>query len=168
MATRPPLPNDPEPKITFILGAEDRAGAEDLARYWDATVAGRPTDPRTLDLDLALVVHLLRHYHDVTQGHPDAPNLPLHAERCPSAPRRHRPPHPVTRVAIAWMGLLLLLFTINTFTSPRSWLLSTADDPDWIPWVSDGWLGPDALTARSLGTRPELFLSQIDKFADGA
>lgn len=43
----------------------------------------------------------------------------------------------------------LLLFTSNTLLSPWSRLLSSAPEPDWIPWVSEGWSGGNTLTANS-------------------
>ena len=170
MPSRPMPPDESEPKITVLFSAEERVAAENLARYWDATVSGRPSDDaRTLDPELALVVRLLRHYHDVTRGHPGAAATRSDAAtRRQSSPARNASTHPVMRAAIASVGLVLLLFTISAVTSPRSWLLSPAADPDWIPWVSDDWLGPDAVTSRSVGGGLVLPLSQTEGGVDGA
>jgi hypothetical protein len=150
MATRPP-PDGQEPKIIVLFDGEEQAGADALALYWDATVKGRPADPGALDQELIAVVQLLRHYHLVTRHRWDSPitrrSAPERACAYPFREARHRSSpaldatsRPLTRGAIAMVGLFVLIFTINTIVSPRSWLLSTAEDPDWIPWVSDDWL----------------------------
>ena len=52
---------------------------------------------------------------------------------------RHDPARPLTRAAVGLTAIFLVVFAVNTVTSPRSWL-SGASDPDWIPWVSDDWM----------------------------
>ena len=45
----------------------------------------------------------------------------------------------MTRASVALTAIFLMVFAVNTVTSPRSWLSATSD-PDWIPWVSDDWI----------------------------
>jgi ferric-dicitrate binding protein FerR (iron transport regulator) len=155
MTTRPHFDAD-DAKIVPLFTTEEPSESAALARYWDATVHGQPLDTEELDPELKTVVQLLRHYHAVTRHH-DA-NAPVHApsgelrspparaasppaEHAITGPRRQVPRHHAPLAALTMMGVLILIFVVNTVVSPRSWLLSRASDPDWIPWISDEWLG---------------------------
>jgi len=149
------------PRIVILTVGEDQAQATALARYWDATVRGQTTDPSALDPELTAVVALLRHYHAVTrppQAGPASPGA--------TAPRP-LPVRPTVRTARAVIGVFVVIFALNTLLSPRSWLLSSAEDPDWIPWVSDDWLGDDAVTAYTLETSSVELVRQHERRRDG-
>lgn len=144
-------------KIIEFVSANERTNAARLARYWDATLRGEPPTPDALDRELALVVQLLRHYHGLTrngQGTLDTicPTHPLtHDNRSTGAgpgasatagdrQELQKPARPMTRAALGLVAIFLVIFAVNSVTSPRSWLV-TQSDPDWIPWVSDDWIG---------------------------
>jgi hypothetical protein len=143
-------------KIVPLFATEEQSAPAALSRYWDETVRGQPSDPEELDPELKTVVQLLRHYHAVTRHHREASALvhspsgelrspptrtasPLAAQA--SGPGRQVPGFHAPLAALTMMGVLILIFAVNTAVSPRSWLLSRASDPDWIPWLSDEWLG---------------------------
>lgn len=136
-------------KIVPLFPAEEQQASAALSRYWDATVSGQRLDISEIDPELKAVVQLLRHYHAVTRHQPGAqallrsPNndLPLPPERAIANTGRHPQHAHASRAALTMVGVFLLLFTFNTVVSPRSWLLTRTTDPDWIPWVSDDWLG---------------------------
>lgn len=132
------------PKIIPLFSDQETIASERLARYWDAHLRGQPGDALGLDPELVATVQLLEHYREMTLPPDTAPVLASPA----AAPTQRRLRHVVALVALA----TLLLFASNTLLSPRSWLLNPAADPDWIPWVSDDWLGPRALTAQPLLT----------------
>lgn len=46
----------------------------------------------------------------------------------------------MTRAAVGLVAIFVVVFAVNTVVSPRSWLV-TQNDPDWIPWISDDWIG---------------------------
>ena len=151
-----------DPKIVWLTVAEDQTQANALARYWDAMVRGQSADPSALDPQLAAVVALLRHYHAVTRlPHPGI------ASSAVTSPRL-RPNRPTARAALSVIGVFVIIFSLNTLLSPRSWLLSSAEDPDWIPWVSDDWLGADAVTAHVLDTPSPALAMQRERSPNGA
>jgi hypothetical protein len=161
MTTQQPEENH-DSKIVWLTVAEDQSRANALARYWDAMVRGQSADPGALDPQLAAVVALLRHYHAVTR-------LPHAGTASPSATStRLHPIRPTARAALSVIGVFAVIFALNTLLSPRSWLLSSAEDPDWIPWVSDDWLGADAVTAHVLDTRSPALAMQPERSLDGA
>lgn len=144
-------------KIVEFVSANERSNAADLARYWDAALRGEPNAPDALDRELALVVQLLRHYHGLVrsnQGALDAicsPHTLRSTNRTPgsdpsASPKTgdrkepQKPARPMTRAAVGLVAIFLVIFAVNSVTSPRSWLV-TQNDPDWIPWVSDDWIG---------------------------
>lgn len=100
------------------------------------------------------MVQLLEHYRAVT---------PLVALAPDSSP----PGRPAF-YAVLLMLAAVLLFTSNTLLSPRSWLLSSATDPDWIPWVSDDWLSTRIPAAGSIVSQLATPLTTIEEFAHGA
>ena len=144
-----------EAKIIELVVGDDCAQAANLARYWDATVQGQLADRRDLDPELTTVVQLLRYYHGMPDSHretlvtsapaldsphADQPHGAQHvAARTGGRGGRHDPARPLTRAAVGLTAIFLVVFAVNTMTSPRSWL-SGASDPDWIPWVSDNWM----------------------------
>ncbi|MFN8594520.1 MAG: hypothetical protein U0031_23965 [Thermomicrobiales bacterium] len=148
MTTHQPCDGD-DAKIVPLFPAEEEQASAALSRYWDATVRGQSIDTEELDADLKTIVHLLRHYHTVTRRehgtHPALrslyDDLPAPPERGTRYVRRQKPAFYAPIAALAMMGVFILLFAFNTLASPRSWLLSEAADPDWIPWISDEWLG---------------------------
>jgi hypothetical protein len=129
-------PDGRTPKIVPLHGQE-RADAAALARYWDARLQGRPVPDTELDPELRDMVQLLEHYREVA-----GPVVPAAAA---SPPWR-----PVHLAALVMLATAILLFTSNTLLSPRSWLLSSAPDPDWVPWVSDDWLHGHAPSAGTI------------------
>lgn len=136
-----PRPDERNPKIVTLVTAQEQAEAAALARYWDARLQGRSGDTAQLGAEVRDMVQLLEHYREVTDPLP----LPKPVPVAESPPLWLRP----TQVAaMALVMIAVLLFASNTLLSPRSWLLSSAHDPDWIPWVSDDWLGAHALTAE--------------------
>lgn len=150
-------PTRPDGRTAKILPLRTREQAEAaaLARYWDARLAGRPVAETELDPELRDMVHLLEHYR-VVAG-PTAP------------PAATSPPwRPVHVAALVMLAAAFLLFTSNTLLSPRSWLLSSAPDPDWIPWVSDDWLGGRALPAGSIVSQLVAPLTMREEFPHGA
>ncbi|MCA9877181.1 MAG: hypothetical protein KC442_05355 [Thermomicrobiales bacterium] len=137
MTTRPQSDHvDDQKVIPFRRQEEPEAAA--LAEYWDATLRGDCPDPRALDPELAQLVSLLRHYHAVAQvEHTSGPPQP-------ALPRRQLPvvSGPLVGLAASILAAAFVVaFVGNTLLSPRSWLLSSAADPDWLPLVSDDWLG---------------------------
>jgi hypothetical protein len=149
-----PRPAGRTPKIV-PLRAQEQAEAAALARYWDARLQGRPAADTELDPELRDMVQLLEHYREVA-GPPEPP-----AAASP-------PGRPVHFTALIMLAAAILLFTSNTLLSPRSWLLSSAHDPDWIPWVSDDWLGGRAPSAGSIVSQLTAPLTMIEEFPHGA
>lgn len=139
--SKTPRPDERTPKIVPLVTDQEQAEVEALARYWDARQQGRTGDATQLDQGLLDIVQLLEHYRDVS-GPLSSPNTSRGGVAPPSRVK------PVQAAAIALVMVALLLFTSNTLLSPRSWLFSSAHDPDWIPWVSDDWLGEHAITAE--------------------
>lgn len=143
-------------KIVTLPSIEDRTKAADLARFWDATVAGQPAAPGTLDPETIAIVRLLRHYHELARHH--QPELATTSpDRCAryddfEVAGSHLSARPVdrgewqepsrtmTRAAVGLVAIFVVVFAVNTVVSPRSWLV-TQNDPDWIPWISDDWIG---------------------------
>lgn len=128
--------SDDQKVVPFRRHEEAEAAA--LAAFWDATVRGDDPNPQTLDPELVDVVHLLRHYHAVAQVE--------HSSGAPQpTPPRQRLPvvtGPLIGLAASILAAVLVVaFVGNTLLSPRSWLLSSAADPDWLPLVSDEWIG---------------------------
>ena len=132
-------PDERNPKIVPLVTPQEQAEVEALSRYWDARLQGRVADPAQLGPEVRDMVQLLEHYREV------ADPLPMPAPVADSPPLWLRPAQ-VAAVALAMVALLL--FASNTLLSPRSWLFSSAPDPDWIPWVSDDWLSAHALTSE--------------------
>jgi hypothetical protein len=166
MAT--PQPSDADTaKIVELFGNEQREAAA-LSRYWDATLRGRVTEADEIDPELKAVVHLLRHYHSVTrlQHDPSVPLPPSYGGLLPPPVRRAHAS--VSLAALTLVGVFLFIFAVNTLLSPRSWLLSSAADPDWIPWVSDDWLGPDAVTAHLFDTELAELVGDRERSEHGA
>lgn len=154
--TTPPRFDADDAKIVPLFTAEEHAQSEALSRYWDATIRGQPLDAAELDPELKTVVHLLRHYHAVTRHHRDAhewlrtsgedlpPPIPRETSPSPERTSTHAGTHAPryhASLAALMVGVLAIIFAFNAVVSERSWLLSRANDPDWIPWVSDEWLG---------------------------
>lgn len=153
--SKTPRPDGRTPQIV-PLHAQEQSEAAALARYWDARLQGRPVPDTELDPDLRDLVHLLEHYREVAG--PMAP-----------APVAVSPPwRPVHFAALVMLAAAILLFTSNTLLSPRSWLLSSAHDPDWIPWVSDDWLGGRAPSAGSIVSQLTTHLTMIEELPHGA
>ena len=149
------LHDDHDGKIVSFSSGQEQAEAAALSRYWDARLQGRPAADAELDPELRVMVHLLEHYREVTGPvEHDAPAPPL-----------RRPAYYAT---LALIAAALLLFASNTLVSPRSWLLSSAQDPDWIPWVSDDWLGRQAPAAGSMVSLVTMPLSFIEGLPGGA
>lgn len=150
--SKTPRPDGRTPKIV-PLHAQERADAAALARYWDARLQGRPVPDTELDPELRDVVHLLEHYREVAApAAPEAAPAPL-----------WRPAH---YAALVMLAAAILFFTSNTLLSPRSWLLTSAHDPDWIPWVSDDWLHGHAPSAGSIVS--QLTATMIEELPHGA
>lgn len=136
-----PLPEEQIPKIVPLFTAQEQNDAARLARYWDARQQGLAADAGDLEPALVPIVRLLEHYQEVT-----GPLSPVRATaEAPPLWRRSGHAAALTVVMIA-----VVLFASNTLLSPRSWLLSSAQDPDWVPWVSDNWLGRHAVTAERI------------------
>jgi hypothetical protein len=150
-----PRPDGRTPKIV-PLHTQEQAEAAALARYWDARLQGRPVADAEVDPDLRDMVHLLEHYRE-------AAGLAAPPPAATSPPWR-----PTHYAALVVLAAVLLLFTSNTLLSPRSWLLSTASDPDWIPWVSDDWLHGHAPSAGSIVSQLTAPLTMIEELPYGA
>lgn len=150
-----PRPDGRTPNVVPLYPAQEEADATALAHYWDARLQGQPVADTDLDPGLRDMVHLLEHYREVT-----GPAVPA-----ATASPLWRPGHYAALVVLA---AAFLLFTSNTFLSPRSWLLSSARDPDWIPWVSDDWLGRDVPSAGSVISQLTAPLTIIKEFTHGA
>jgi hypothetical protein len=150
-----PRPDGRTPKIVPLSTVQEQADAAALARYWDARLQGQPVADTELDPELRDMVQLLEHYRKVA-----GPVVPAVAA---SPPLR-----PVHLAALAIVATVLLLFASHTLLSPRSWLLSSAQDPDWIPWVSDDWLGGRAPSAGSIVSQLTAPLTIIEEFPYGA
>ena len=177
--TTQPDPSGEDRKIVPLF-AEEQSASTALSRYWDAAVRGQPLDAEDVDPELKTIVQLLRYYHAVTR-----PSRCASVSRCPrvrgalppshpgasgSASRRGGPPfhHPKTRAMLMMVSVFVIIFVGNTLVSPRSWLLSSSADPDWIPWVSDDWLGASALTAHSFVIQPAKLAKRQEGNVDGA
>lgn len=154
--SKPPRPDGRSPKIVPFAPAQEQADAAALARYWDARLQGRPVSDTELDPDLRDMVHLLEHYREAA-----GPVAPPPAATSP-------PWRSVHYAALVMLAAAILLFTSNTLLSPRSWLLSSAADPDWIPWVSDDWLHGRAPSAGSIVSQLAAPLKMIEEFPHGA
>jgi hypothetical protein len=152
-----PRPDGRTPKVV-PLHPQEQAEAAALARYWDARLQGRPVTDTGLDPDLRDMVRLLEHYREVAG--PAAP-----PEVAPP-PEATSPPWRPVHLAALVMLAAILLFTSNTLLSPRSWLLSAAPDPDWIPWLSDDWLSGRAASAGSIVS--QFTARMIKEFPHGA
>lgn len=149
------------PKIVRLYADQEQADAVALARYWDARLEGRPSDATEIDPELRDIVQLLEHYREGL--------IPLVPPK--PGPTAVSPPlwlRSAQVAALALVMVMLLLFTGNTLLSPRSWLLSSTQDPDWIPWVSDDWLGAHALTADSIRLPEADRLEMTEDLARGA
>ena len=155
MTQKGPFAMSKPTKIVPFSSLQEQADADALARYWDARLAGRPVPDTELEPDLRDVVHLLEHYREVAD--PVAPSAAT------APPRR-----PVQYAALVMLAAAILLFTSNTLLSPRSWLLSTAPDPDWIPWVSDDWLGGRTLPAGGIVSQLTAPFTMIEELPHGA
>ena len=129
------------PKIVPLVTAEEQAEVEALARYWDARLQRRSGNAAQLSPETREMVQLLEHYREVTEPPPFPTPMPI-----ADSPSLWLRPRQVAVMALVMVALLL--FACNTLLSPRSWLLSSAHDPDWIPWISDDWLGAHAVTAE--------------------
>lgn len=129
------------PKIVPLVTTQEQAEVEALARYWDDRLQRRSGNAAQLSPETCEMVQLLEHYREVTE----LPPFPTPAPVADLPPLWLRP----RQVAAMALGMVaLFLFASNTLLSPRSWLLSSAHDPDWIPWISDDWLGAHAVTAE--------------------
>jgi hypothetical protein len=147
-----PRPDGRVPNIVPLYA--DQEEAEALARYWDARLQGHPVSGPEPDPELRDMVLLLEHYREVAGPVSPAQGAPL-------------PWRTVHYAALAMLAAALLLFSSNTLLSPRSWLLSSAQDPDWVPWVSDDWLhSPPA--AGSIISQLAAPLTFIEEFPYGA
>jgi hypothetical protein len=141
--------------IVPLFPDQEQAGATTLARYWDARLQGQPGADTDLEPELRDMVQLLEHYREVAR--------PVVPESTAALPWRT-----VHYTALAVLAAALLLFASNTLLSPRSWLLSSAQDPDWIPWVSDDWLRDRAPAAGSIASQLAAPLTIIEEFPYGA
>ncbi|MFT4036853.1 MAG: hypothetical protein QM692_01635 [Thermomicrobiales bacterium] len=130
-----PTQPDPSPNVVPLFPGEEQAATE-LAHYWDATVQGRATG-REVDPELVPIIQLLRHYQGAVAPPPPEPPPPPRARAASLALAWQRS---LRQVALALAVVAAVAFTVNTAVSPRSWLLSSAADPDWLPLVSDDWL----------------------------
>jgi hypothetical protein len=127
--------NQQSPDILPLVPPDDPEQIDALARYWDATVRRQPTRATDLEPEMQQIVHVLRHYHQITR----------------QQPVEHSPPQSSTRTEwdatlrvwrrgmLGFVAVMLMVLAIHTATSPRSWL-STTGDPDWVPWISDEWI----------------------------
>ena len=147
---KPPRPDGRTPEIV-PLHAQEQADAAALARYWDARLRGRPVPDTELDPELREMVQLLEHYREVAG---------------PVVPAGVLPWRSVHFAALVMLAAAILLFTSNTLLSPRSWLLSSAPDPDWIPWVSDDWLHGGAPSVGSIVS--QVTATMIEEVPHGA
>ena len=149
-----PLNGERARTIVPLQTAQDEASATTLARYWDARLQGRVLADTDLDPEVRDMVQLLEHYRGVTPPVTLAPDS--------------SPPWRPAIYAVLLMLAVVLLFTSNTLLSPRSWLLSTATDPDWIPWLSDDWLSPRFPAAGSILSQLATPLRIVEEFPHGA
>ncbi|MEZ4563006.1 MAG: hypothetical protein R2853_09740 [Thermomicrobiales bacterium] len=150
-----PRPDGRPPQLV-PLHAQEQADAAALARYWDARLQGRPGPDTEVEPELRDMVRLLEHYRDAAG--------PVVSPPVATSPLR-RSAH---RAALVMLAAAILLFASNTLLSPRSWLLSSAADPDWIPWVSDDWLGSRAAAAGSMVSQLVTPLAMAAGFPHGA
>lgn len=130
-----PTQPDPRANVVPLFPGEEQAATE-LAQYWDATVQGRASDDRQVDPELVPIIQLLRHYQGAVAPPPPEPP-PIRATPGALAVAWQRS---LRQLALALAVVAVVAFTVNTAVSPRSWLLSSAADPDWLPLVSDDWL----------------------------
>lgn len=150
-----PHPDPRHPKIVPLHASQEQEEAAALARYWDARLRGQPVPDTELDPDVREMARLLEHYREVAR--------PVDPAATPAPPWRQ-----ARSAALVVLTAAFLLFASNTLLSPRSWLLSSAQDPDWIPWVSDDWLGSRAPSAGSFVSRFTAPLTMIEEFPYGA
>lgn len=130
-----PEKDQPPSDVLPLVPADDPEQIASLARYWDDTVQQQPASPSALDPEMQQIVHVLRHYHQITRQQPVEHSPPRSGARAEwdATLRVWR------RGMLGFVAVMLVLFAIHSATSPRGWL-STAGDPDWVPWVSDEWI----------------------------
>lgn len=158
--SKSPLPEEQSAKIVPFVANREQAEAAALARFWDARQQGQPADSADLEPDLLDMVQLLEHYRGVTGS-----LAPLQPPAAPAASSSWRTAHVA---ALFVLAAAFLLFTSNTLLSPRSWLLSSAPDPDWIPWISDDWLHGSLATARSVISQKLTGVATMEELSHGA